>query len=67
MRKSIDVDDLLKNGEFKPIRKWLKENVHKFGNLKTPHQIVMDATKEPLNPTYYIEYLEKKYKRLYDL
>lgn len=67
MRKSLDIDKLLINGEFDKILEWLRENIHKHGSLKKPNEIIKDVTGEELNPKYFTQYLEDKYSRLYNL
>lgn len=60
-------DDLLKNGELLPIKKWLNEKIHKFGKMKKPLEIIQDATGECLTAKYLTDYLVEKYSALYDL
>lgn len=67
MKKSVNFDEDLRNGNLANIREWLKENVHKYGRLLTPAQIIEKATGEPLNAKYYTDYLEEKYSKIYDL
>ncbi|MCT4544066.1 MAG: carboxypeptidase M32 [Vallitalea sp.] len=67
MEKSINIDEDLRNGNLENIRKWLYENVHKYGKLLTPKEIIKKATNEPLNAKYYTAYLEEKYSKIYDL
>lgn len=67
MRKALDIDTLLMNGEFDKILEWLRENIHKHGSLKKPNQIIKEVTGEELNPRYFTDYLEEKYSKLYDL
>jgi len=67
MRKSLDIDKLLMNGQFDKILDWLRENIHKYGSLKKPNEILKDVTGEALNPAYFIEYLENKFRKLYNL
>lgn len=62
-----DLDQLIENGEFAAIRSWLSKHIHQYGKMKKPLEIVMEATGEPLNPTYFIQYLEQKYKDIYRL
>ena len=44
---------------------WLKVNVHEQGNLYTPAQLVERVTGEPLNPQYFLDYLNEKYSKIY--
>ncbi|WAA11277.1 carboxypeptidase M32 [Fervidibacillus albus] len=68
MLKDIpDFDDRLANGDLEPIEEWLRENVHRFGKMKKPLEILQDATGEPLKAKYLLEYLREKYKNIYDL
>ncbi|HHW38573.1 MAG TPA: carboxypeptidase M32 [Bacillales bacterium] len=62
-----NVSDLLKDGNLAPIKEWLGENIHQYGKLKKPLEIIKDVTGEGLNPNYLIQYLEEKYTKIYDL
>lgn len=66
MKKELDVEVILKNGEMEKIKNWLGKNIHTHGKCKTPEEIVLDVTMEPLNPKYYIDYLKDKYSKLYN-
>lgn len=68
IRKQLpNFDELVKNGDLIKIKEWLGENVHKHGKLLTPAEILKAATGEELNPRYLIEYMENKYKEIYNL
>jgi carboxypeptidase Taq len=60
-------DELLEAGDFTPIKEWLTKNVHQYGKMKKPLEIIQDITGEGLNPSYLVDYLEKKYKAVYEL
>ncbi len=60
-------DELLEAGNFTPIKEWLNQNVHQYGKMKKPLEIIQDITGEGLNPTYLVDYLEQKYKAVYKL
>ncbi|WP_226579223.1 carboxypeptidase M32 [Halobacillus litoralis] len=66
MRKEIDVDQFIEMGDFKQIKSWLTENVHQYGKMKKPLQILNDITGEGLNPDYLVSYLSGKYKKIYN-
>lgn len=59
--------DLIAAGEFGPIRQWLKENIHQYGKMKSPRELVQAITGEGTNATYLMEYLENKYTDIYKL
>lgn len=60
-------DQLLEQGNLKPIQEWLTEKVHQFGKLKQPLEILHSVTGEGLNADYLAEYLTAKYKDVYQL
>jgi len=68
MRKSLpQFDHLIEQGNFAPIKSWLVEHIYQYGKLLTPSEIVQRVTGEPLNPVYLVDYLELKYKDIYNL
>ena len=48
-------------GNFDLLNKWMYENIHQYGNLYTPNDLIFKATGEEINSKYYIDYLYKKY------
>ncbi|QUG41460.1 carboxypeptidase M32 [Psychrobacillus sp. INOP01] len=60
-------DSLLEQGNLAPIKEWLTQNVHQYGALKKPLDILKAATGEGLNGKYLADYLEEKYTRIYKL
>jgi len=67
MKKDLDIDKLMENGDFKPINKWLDEKVHQYGKSRKNLWIVEHATGEKFNPNYYIEYLKDKFMKIYNI
>jgi carboxypeptidase Taq len=57
----------IENGRFDLIQEWLKENIHQYGKLYTPNELIVKVTGEELNADYLVEYLEKKYSEVYGL
>ncbi len=63
-----DIREKIKAGEFGPIRRWLRENIHEVGSLyASPDELLTAVTGKPLDPEIYVRYLENKYKELYNL
>ncbi|PEZ05683.1 carboxypeptidase M32 [Bacillus sp. AFS018417] len=60
-------DELLEEGNVAPIREWLTKNIHRYGKMKKPLEILQDVTGEGLNANYLADYLERKYKGIYEL
>ncbi|SET44991.1 carboxypeptidase M32 [Paenibacillus sp. NFR01] len=67
LKKELPLEELIAEGNLLPIKEWLKEKIHRYGQSLTPGQIVEKVTGEPLNPDYLADYLEAKYKELYQL
>jgi carboxypeptidase Taq len=67
MRESVDVDACLAAGDFAPINAWNREHIWRHGCQKKPGQLLADALGTDFDPTYYTDYLEKKYTELYGL
>ncbi|GIO28419.1 carboxypeptidase M32 [Ornithinibacillus bavariensis] len=65
MSETLDVDGIIQSGDFSKIRNWLTENIHQYGKLKKPLDILKDVTGEGLNPDYLVEYLTTKYRNIY--
>ena len=61
MNEEINVDSAIENNNIRLINAWLKENIHQYGNSKTPDELILNATKEPFNVHYYIDYLKRKF------
>ena len=63
-----ELRDKISKGDFKPLREWLRTNVHEVGSLyASPDELLTAITKKPLDPKIYVNYLEKKYKSLYKI
>ncbi len=60
-------DQLLEEGNLRPIKNWLTQNIHQYGKQKKPLEILHDITGEGLNAQYLIDYLYEKYGKVYQL
>ena len=67
MRKELDVDALVKNGEIGKVTEWLREHIHKYGMIKKPAELIRICCGEDFDPDYYIKYLTDKFSELYGL
>jgi len=67
IKKEMDVDALIKAGDFAAIAGWLKEKIHRHGSVYSPKDLVEKIAGEGLNADYYIEYLNDKFKTLYEI
>lgn len=62
-----NVDELIANGQFKPILDWLIENVHSRAKKYLPKELVQKVTGESINCRAFLSYLETKFGDLYGL
>lgn len=65
MKKELPFDELLKRGEYGTILSWLRENIHQYGSLYWPDELIKKVTGKSLDPGYFISYLKEKYASLY--
>ncbi len=56
----------ISEGNFQHIKQWLIKNVHQYGNLYDPQDLLKKITGEGINIHPYLNYLETKYSQLYD-
>lgn len=63
-----DLKTQIRNGQFKPLREWLRVNIHEVRSLyDSPDKLLTVVTGQPLDPVIYVNYLDKKYTDLYKL
>ncbi|EPO0036570.1 carboxypeptidase M32 [Vibrio cholerae] len=61
IRKTIDVDDVIRSGNLTPIFTWLSKNIWSKGSLLTTDELVKAATGEVLNPEHFKNHLKSRY------
>jgi carboxypeptidase Taq len=52
-------------GNFNCVKQWLIKNVHSYGNLCDPLDLIKKVTGEELRVKPYLNYLNEKYSKLY--
>ena len=67
MERDLDVWSFVRKGDLKPIVAWLTEHIYRFGRMKEPGRLMEEAFGAPFDPTYYTDYLTRKYSELYNL
>ena len=67
MQETLDTDRLIEQGEFAPIKQWLTEQIHQYGKMKKPLELLQDVTGEGLNADHLVSYLTEKYSKIYQL
>jgi carboxypeptidase Taq len=66
-KKAIpDLEKSIEAGKFSALREWLREKVHKVGSVPSSADELMKlVTGEPLNVSFFLDYLRSKYLPLY--
>ena len=54
-------------GKLTAVRDWLKEHVFSIASVSPPDEWIRAITGEPLNPAYFLDYLEEKFSAIYQL
>ncbi|RSK25829.1 carboxypeptidase M32 [Bacillus sp. HMF5848] len=62
-----DFYEEIAKGNFAVIQSWLREKIHQHGKFYTPDELIVRVTGEELNASYLVQYLEDKYKDVYNL
>lgn len=61
-RKALpDLDNSIEAGNFKPLTRWLKDNVHALASFKTTPEIIEAATGKPLEVTAFLAHITRRY------
>jgi carboxypeptidase Taq len=61
MKKTVDVDTVIRSGDLTPIFNWLSDNIWSKGSLFTTDELVTQATGERLNPMHFKQHLTNRY------
>lgn len=57
----------IEKGDLTKVHAWLSDNVHKRGCVYEPYDLIKLVTGEELSAKYFIDYLNNKYKEIYEL
>jgi carboxypeptidase Taq len=55
----------IEKGNFNPVKNWLIKNVHNYGNLYDPPELIRKIAGKELSVKPYLNYLNEKYSTLY--
>jgi carboxypeptidase Taq len=60
-RQVVGLDAELERANYAPLLAWLRENIHRHGRRFAPPELIRQATGEPLQAAYFLDYLKVKY------
>ena len=66
MNKEFDVYGSVKSGSLSKINAWFEEKIWKYGCMKDPVEL-FESVCGKFDPEYFVDYLTKKFKDVYDL
>eukprot|EP00775_Hariotina_reticulata_P006119 gene6119-6358_t len=62
------LEEQIATGQFKPLKEWLNENIHRQGSLHpSGDDLMQSVTGHTLQPQVFLSYLRAKYSKLYKL
>ena len=67
MSESVDIEKCLSDGNFEPINAWNEQHIWKYGCLMDPNVLLEKALGEKFDPMHFINYLEEKYSKIYNI
>jgi len=67
MEKDLSLEKTIKSKKLFPIREWFSKHVYAYGKLYPPFALLKKVTGEDLNPSYYCDYLEEKFSKIYKI
>jgi carboxypeptidase Taq len=67
MRDIPERCDTIRVGEFGPVLEWLTDKVYSKARRYDAQELVKQVTGEEMNPKYWLEYTEGKFRGIYDL
>jgi carboxypeptidase Taq len=60
-----DIDGLIAQGEWIPLREWAREHIHRFGRTYTPKETIQRVVGGPIDPEPFLQYVTAKVDDLY--
>ncbi len=61
MKKDLNIGENVQQGNFQPIKDWIREKVHRYGSIYPPKELLRKSLGEDFEPEYFVKYVEAKY------
>lgn len=65
MRKDLDLDDRVREGDYAAVLGWLRKKIHTPGAALLPMELCERVTGRTLDAGHFVEYLNRKYSEIY--
>jgi len=67
IKTELNIDELIKEGDFIPVHDWLKKNIFEIGRRCCAKEIVEKISGKPVSSTLFLSYLKEKYSKIYQI
>ncbi len=67
LKKHPNLPDEFKKGNYSTLLDFLRKEIHQYGRIYRPIDLIKKITGENLNPNYFTDYLEKKFFPIYNV
>jgi carboxypeptidase Taq len=62
-----DIEQIIASGDWSSLLAWLRSSIHENGSVMTPSELIKSATGKAPSPDAFLNYVESKYSKLYNL
>jgi carboxypeptidase Taq len=62
-----DMDARISRGDLAPLKDWLSRRIYRHGKIYRASELIRRVTGKPLDPGYFMRYLEEKFGKIYKL
>tara|TARA_B110000444_G_scaffold259039_1_gene301604 strand:+ start:1347 stop:2834 length:1488 start_codon:yes stop_codon:yes gene_type:complete len=62
-----NIDEIISSGDWSSMLSWLRLQIHDKGSVMTPSELIESATGKAPSPDAFLNYVESKYSKLYNL
>lgn len=66
-KKIPSLEEDFEKGDYSKLLAYLRENIHQYGKIYKPLDLLKRVTGESMNPNYFTDYLEKKFYTIYEV
>ena len=67
MDETLDIEECVAKGDFKPMNEWNREKIWKHGGIYTSGELMSKFVKVSIDGEEHIEYLKERYRGVYNL
>ena len=67
MKNEVDIEGTIRSGSLADINAWMSEHVWKKADRQTPKEWIMEITGRELTSKDFLDYIETKYTKIYEL